>query len=98
MVIIVDAVEQCSDTELIVEFIGILIEALRENHQLPLRVIISSRVEKHISKKIEFDAARPVTHNLALNEFDARLDIHTYLQSCFSIIYDREPWLMGNIL
>jgi hypothetical protein len=97
MVIVIDALDECDDKDLMAEFIEIIIDAFREHHRLPFRIFITSRVEEHVRRKLETSAARSVIHYLALHTFDARIDILTFFQSCFSIIYEENRPLMRNI-
>ena len=46
--IIIDALDECNDKDLMGEFIEILIDAFMVNRGLPIRILITSRVEEHI--------------------------------------------------
>jgi hypothetical protein len=83
-VIIIDALDQCDDKKLMEEFIEVVTDACRENRPFPFRVILTSRVEEHLRKKLEAPAVCP----LNLNEFDASDDIRKFFQSQFSTIYE----------
>jgi len=98
MVIVIDALDECDDKDLMAEFIEVIIDAMREHHRLPFRIFITSRVEEHVRRKLETSAARSVIHYLALHAFDARIDILTFFQSRFSIIYEENRPIMRNIL
>jgi len=97
MVIVIDALDECDDKDLMAEFIEIIIDAFQEHHRLPFRIFITSRVEEHVRRKLETSAARSVIHYLALHTFDASIDILTFFQSRFSIIYEEKRPLMRNI-
>jgi hypothetical protein len=84
MVIVIDALDECDDKALMAEFIGVLINVFRENCHLPLRVIVTSRVEEHIRQILDTSAARSVTHHLSLQDFDARPDIRQFFRFSFS--------------
>lgn len=87
MVIVIDALDECDDKELMVEFISALISASQGSRR-HLRFFVTSRLEEHIRKPLETPAARSAIQHLALDTFDARRDIRTYLRSQFSIIYE----------
>jgi hypothetical protein len=53
VVIVIDALDECDDRDLIVQFIGVIIETFKENPRLPLRLMMTSRVEEHICKKLK---------------------------------------------
>jgi hypothetical protein len=96
MVIIIDALDECDDKEMIADFIGIITRAIR-NHQLPLRFIFTSRVEEHIQNKFSTSPALDATYCLALQDFNANDDIHTFFRSRFFTIYQEKQRLMRNI-
>jgi hypothetical protein len=97
-IIVIDALDECDDKELMEEFIEAVIGAFKENHGLPLRVLITSRVEEHIRGTLETPEACSVVHRLSLQDFDAHLDIRAFFQSCFSTIYKKNRPVMRNVL
>src|ERR1700733_10938560 len=97
MVIIVDALDECDDKDLMAEFIEIIADAYRANRRLPFRVFFTSRVEEHLRKKLEAPAARSVIYHLALQDFDATNDIRKFFRHRFATIYEENHRLMRNI-
>ncbi|KIM74851.1 hypothetical protein PILCRDRAFT_31063, partial [Piloderma croceum F 1598] len=51
MVIIIDALDECDDKESMSEFVQMLFE-LQKMHRLPFWILVASRIEDHITKKI----------------------------------------------
>jgi len=97
MVIVIDALDECDDKDLMAEFIEVIIDVFQENRRLPFRIFVTSRVEEHVRKKLETSAAHSVIHYLALHTFDARFDIRAFFQYRFSIIYEENRPVMRNI-
>lgn len=97
MVIVIDALDECDDKALMAEFIGVLIDVFHENRHLPLRVIVTSRVEEHIRQILDTPAASSVTHHLSLQGFDARPDIRQFFRFAFSTIYAENSPVMRNV-
>jgi len=96
-IIVIDALDECDDRELMTNFIEAIIGAFQGDHQLPLRVLITSRVEEHIQDALKTTAALSAVHRLSLTDFDARHDIHTFFQKHLSVLYDRKCHLMGGV-
>jgi NACHT domain len=93
-VIVIDALDECDDKDLMAEFMGVVIDAFRENHQLPFRIFVTSRVDEHIHKKIE---ASETIHQLSLLDFDAHLNIHKFFRFCFTTIYQENLLIMQSM-
>jgi hypothetical protein len=66
MVIVIDALDECDDKDLMAEFIEVIIDAFQENPRLPFRIFVTSGVEEHVRRKLETSAARSVIHYLSL--------------------------------
>ena len=96
MVFIIDALDECDDKAMIADFIRI-VECAFQNHRLPLRFIFTSRVEDHIQTKFSTSPALDATYRLALNAFNADIDLRTFFRSRFSTIYQENRRLMRNI-
>ena len=96
-IIVIDALVECDDKPLMREFIEGVIRTFQENRGLPLRVIITSRVEAHIQEDLETPAAHEVVHRLSLSDFDAGLDIRTFFQSHLSTLYYQKRRVMQDI-
>lgn len=97
MVIVVDALDECDDKELMAEFVNVVIDACREYGGLPFRVFFTSRLGDYIQEELKTHESRSVTCHLALQDFDARSDIHKFFQTRFSNIYDRNHRRMKNV-
>jgi hypothetical protein len=97
MVILIDALDECDDKELMAEFIEIITDACRGNNPFPFRIFFRSRVEEHLRKKLESPLAHSVIYPLALPDFDASGDIHKFFQSRFATIYQENHRLMRDI-
>ena len=97
LVIVIDALDECDDTQSIRDFIDGVIHTLQENHGLPLRVIITSRVEEHIRGALETPAALSVVHRLFLSDFDASADIRAVFQSRLTSLYYEKRHLMQEV-
>ena len=109
-IIVIDALDECDDRKLMKEFIESIIGTFEGDHRLPLRVLITSRVEEHIQYALEAPAALSAVHRLSLTqaEFDARRDIRSFFQEHLSDLRDRKrrtvmrdvspPWPSQNDL
>jgi hypothetical protein len=64
------------------------------NRRLNLRIMITSRIEEHIRKKL--DAASTAVDRLSLQDFDARVDIRQFIRSRFSTICHENSRLLKN--
>jgi len=97
MVILIDALDECDDKELMAEFIEIITDACQGNDQFPFRIFFTSRVEEHLRKKFESPVARSVMYPLSLPDFDAGDDIRKFFRSRFAIIYQENHRLMRDV-
>jgi hypothetical protein len=97
-IIVLDALDECDDKDQMVAFIETIIHAFKVNPGLPLQVLITSRVEEHISQKLETRAAHLMVHHLSLQDFSASEDILIFFQSSFATIYEENPRVMQNVL
>jgi len=96
MVIVIDALDECDDRQMIADFISIVGRALQE-HRLPIRFFFTSRVEEHIRSMFAASPALNVTYCLSLQNFRADDDIRTFFRSHFTTIYEQKHRLMGDI-
>ena len=96
MVVVVDALDECSDTKSIGEFIDVLAR-LFSDRRLSLRFLLTSRAEDHIRQQFCVGATHSATYVLALENFDAHVDIRSFLESRFSTIYAQNTRLMCDI-
>jgi hypothetical protein len=94
MVVVIDALDECSDEDLLVEVVRLLGDAFATTRQLPIRFLLTSRPEEHIRNVFARPIARRKTYSLALQDFSARDDIRAFLQSQFvNILSDHEVYL-----
>ena len=96
MVIVVDALDECRDTKSIGKFIDILARVLSDR-RLPLQFLLTSRGEDHIRQEFRIGAAHTATYFLDLENFDAHIDIRSFLEYQFSSIYARNPQVMHGV-
>ena len=96
MVIVVDALDECRDTKSIGKFIDILARVLSDR-QFPIRFLLTSRGEDHIRQEFRIGAAHVATYFLDLENFDAHIDIRSFLEYRFSSIYARNPRVMHGV-
>jgi len=93
MIIVIDALDEFDDKDQTGEFVRNLIDAFRNNPRLHLRIIITGRVQEEVQNVLKTYVARSMT------QFGWLLpsDTGKFCRSCFSAIYERKGWLMGNI-
>ena len=97
-IIVIDALDECDDRELMKEFIEAVIYAVPDGHRLPLRILITSRVEEHIQEALETPAAISAVHRLSLTDFDASSDIHSFFCQRLSALHHSKRRLMKDVL
>ncbi|KIM73979.1 hypothetical protein PILCRDRAFT_14796 [Piloderma croceum F 1598] len=93
-IIVVDALDECSDNDLVDEFIEVVIDLSRDRH-FPFRIFFTSRMEEHIRMKFKTPEALSATYFISLEDFDAGADIHTYFRSRFSAIHSENRRMQG---
>ena len=96
-VIIVDALDECDDRDLMIEFIEIITYACLREPRFPFRIFLTSKVEEHLRKKLEAPATRSIIYPLNLQNFDASDDIHDFFRSRLSTIYEENHRHMREI-
>lgn len=95
-VIIVDALDECDDKDMMAEFIEAISNLCQRGRRFPFRLLVTSRVEEHIRRKLENPTVQATVRHLSLLDFDASDDIRTFLRSRFSAIHD-ENRLMRHV-
>jgi NACHT domain len=95
LLMVIDALDECDDKNLMAEFIGIVIDECRRGRQLPIRFFFTSRIEEHIKKKLETSSARSAMYPLALQDFDAAIDIRRFYRFQFNTIYEETRLMRG---
>ena len=96
MVVLIDALDECDDNDLMVEFIGIAADAYRRSRRFPLRFIFTSRMEGHLQNP-KASEARSLIYHLALQNFDAANDIRRFFQYQFAVIYEQNHRVIRNV-
>ncbi|KAF7966258.1 hypothetical protein HWV62_39413 [Athelia sp. TMB] len=97
LLIVVDALDECSERNLMREFIAALAHACHVGRHLRLRWLLTSRGEEHIRQSFSGAASQHLTTVVQLDNFDARLDIKTFLEARFSEIIRDNPRLFHGI-
>jgi len=95
-IFVIDALDECNDKAEVAAFVDVLVNAFPEGIYLPFRILLTSRVEEHIRKKIDHSEAQFLYH-LDLENFDARLDIEAYFKREFAHIFDQNRRIMKRI-
>ena len=95
-IVVIDALDECSDKAEMADFIDVLRRASSRGTYLPFRIFLTSRVEEHLRKKFDSSEAW-FLHRLELENFDARPDIKVYFQRGFGCIYDQNQRIMQRI-
>ncbi|KAJ2924339.1 hypothetical protein H1R20_g12755, partial [Candolleomyces eurysporus] len=78
-VIVLDAIDECEAWEQVVDFLDQAVKIFKENPGLPLRFLITGRIEDHLQLRV--DANRIQTIDLAQNT--TKEDLTLYIQSLF---------------
>ncbi|KIK02411.1 hypothetical protein K443DRAFT_6181 [Laccaria amethystina LaAM-08-1] len=73
-IFVIDALDECNDKAEMATFIDVLLNAFPGRSYLPFRILLTSRVEEHIRKKIDHAGAQFLYH-LDLENFDPHSDI-----------------------
>lgn len=81
--IVIDALDECHDSQAVQDFIRVLASACSDRRH-PVRWFVTSRREEHIRKAFSDGAAIRTTTSYALEEFDARVDIQMFLEAGFA--------------
>ena len=97
LVIVIDGLDECDDKAAMAEFIAAMVDTFSGDPRLPLRIFVTSRVEVHIQEKFEISEACSVTRRLALEKYDANIDIRAFFRSRFSDIRQAKNRLMSDI-
>jgi hypothetical protein len=96
MIIVIDALDECDDKGAITEFIEILLRA-SQVPRFPFLFLLTGRAENHIMQKFSSPESQSSVFNVALQEFDAHVDIHTFLEARFSKFSSQNPRLMQGV-
>ncbi|KAJ2928108.1 hypothetical protein H1R20_g9002, partial [Candolleomyces eurysporus] len=91
--IIIDGLDECEDRQDVQAFIDDLLEFFKKNPLVPLRFLITSRVEQHIQSHLKNKQVR--LENL-INHC-SRDDIDTFMTTCFEEEIKRNPVIAAYI-
>ncbi|KAF7979448.1 hypothetical protein HWV62_42247 [Athelia sp. TMB] len=97
LLIVIDALDECNDRNLMREFIAALAHACHAGRHLRLRWLLTSRGEEHIRQSFSSMASQLAATVLQLDHFDARSDIKVFLEARFSDIIQNNPRLFHGI-
>jgi hypothetical protein len=97
MVMVIDGLDECDDKPVMAEFITAVVDMFLGDPRLPLRIFVTSRVEEHIQENLATSEARSVLRRLALEQYDAGIDIRAFFRSRFSKIREAKDRLMKNV-
>ncbi|TFK32006.1 hypothetical protein BDQ12DRAFT_617857, partial [Crucibulum laeve] len=98
VIIIIDALDECDDKELISEFIETIVDICNTpNFQLPFRLFLTSRVEEHIQEQFYKSTTQSVIKYLSLQNHDSTKDIEMYLENRLYLLYKSKPKMMYGI-
>ena len=93
IIIVLDALDECSDGDLLMEVVRLLGDA-STTRRLPVRFLVTSRPEEHIRNTFIRPVMQSKTCSLALQDFVAHDDIRIFLRSRFAdILRDHEVYL-----
>ena len=85
-VIIIDALDECDDRDLMAEFVEAVIA---EGKSWPFRILFTGRIDEHLRQIFQTKAAQSVTYSLSLHDFVAHKDICMFYREMFGDIYAR---------
>ncbi|KAJ7035378.1 hypothetical protein C8F04DRAFT_1098243 [Mycena alexandri] len=96
-ILVLDGLDECEDERIQQDILRLLIDAVRA-HQLPMRILLTSRPEPHIRNILESQANFDMCRGLELSpDESAYADIRKYLRDEFSRIR-LEAWARGESL
>ena len=96
MIIVLDALDECSDEGVLVGVIRLLGDAFSTG-RLPCRFLLTSRPEEHIRNAFARPMTRSKTYPLALQDFSAHDDIRVFLRSHFADILRDHKVLLKDV-
>ena len=95
MLIVVDAVDECDDSDLIAQLVKVITAV--DFAQFPVRFLFTSRIEERIRIIFHARTTSAITYELSLSSTNSHQDIQLFLQSQFHSIYHDKRRLMKNI-
>ena len=94
MVVIIDGLDECSDENILLQLIHVLVDA---TYYLPFRFLFASRPEPRIRQTFESPLIKPKAHFLSLRDFEARHDVSNYLQRQLAEIHRQNYNIMRGV-
>ncbi|RXW23751.1 hypothetical protein EST38_g2103 [Candolleomyces aberdarensis] len=91
--IVIDGLDECEDRKEVEAFIDDMLDFFKKNPLVPLRFLITSRVEQHIQGRLEKDQV--YLENLV--NHCSRADIDTFMQACFDAEKQRNSVIKAYI-
>ncbi|RXW20091.1 hypothetical protein EST38_g5759 [Candolleomyces aberdarensis] len=91
--IVIDGLDECEDRQDVQAFIDDMLEFFKKNPLVPLRFLITSRVEQHIQAHLKNKQVR--LENLV--NHCSRSDIDTFMTTCFKEEIKRNPVIAAYI-
>ncbi|RXW13280.1 hypothetical protein EST38_g12573 [Candolleomyces aberdarensis] len=89
--IVIDELDECEDQRDVEAFIDDMLDFLNKNPCIPLRFLITSRVERHIQGHLD------QVHLENLVNHCSRNDIDTFMRACFEAEQQRNPVIRAYI-
>lgn len=96
MVIVIDALDECGGKENMAEFIKVVIKAC-QNSLFPFQVLLTGRIDGYTREVLAISEARSKMHTLALQDFDADIDIRKFFRSQLPIMYPLKSRFTPNV-
>ncbi|KAJ2933088.1 hypothetical protein H1R20_g3990, partial [Candolleomyces eurysporus] len=91
--VVIDGLDECEDRQDVATFIDEMLDFFKKNPLVPLRFLITSRVEQHIQSRLMNKQVR--LENLI--NYSSRDDILTFLRTCFDTERLRNPIIKAFI-
>ncbi|RXW23674.1 hypothetical protein EST38_g2149 [Candolleomyces aberdarensis] len=91
--IVIDGLDECEDKEDVKAFLNCTLEFFEQNPQIPLRVLITSRIEQHIQPRLHVDGV--LLKNLA--DHCSNNDIAAFMNIVFQDAIKGDPIILAYI-
>ncbi|RXW16026.1 hypothetical protein EST38_g9827 [Candolleomyces aberdarensis] len=92
--IVIDGLDECEDRENVIAFIDDMLDFFKKNPLVPLRFLITSRVEQHIQGRLK-NSNQVRLEDLV--DHCSRDDIDTFMDTCFEAENSRNPVVQAYI-
>ena len=94
MVVIIDGLDECSDENLSLQLIHVLVEG---THYLPFRILFASRPESYIRQAFNSRSINLKSYFLSLRDFQAYSDVGNYLQQHLTEVHRENHHIMQGV-